>query len=557
MSTITRRGFVKAAALAPLAATPFPVGQQGSREDRFDIVIAGAGHNSLVAAAYLAKAGYRCLVLESRAIVGGGAKTTQLTLRGFKHDVCSSAHVLIQDGPILRKDELGLGDYGLEYIFPDPVVHVPFADGSYITQWHDLDATCEEFAKFSRKDAVAYRRMITEYEAIKPIFAAASYTPIGFGKPLNERLVEHPRGKLWQRRLAMSAWEIIHDNFEDEHTRAFMVWMAYQTVEPPEAAMTGRLAYSIVAGRQRWSWTTPKGGSGALTQALARVIEVHGGAILTNKTVTRLILENGKCTGVECSDGSSYRAAKGVLSTIHIKHLVDMAPRESFGDDFVEGVEAWSPGITLFVTHYALTEPPKFPVAGGTISPVAAGTMASPERGLRVAYDFARRAVNVEDPPLLIVCSSVADSSRAPVGMHTLKIIGNQPYELREGPQHWDEIKNQVSDANLNYLRRFAPNLTDDKILARIVESPLDLERMNAHNWHGTCHGGAQNAAQSGVLRPVPGWAQHRMPIPGLYQTGATTYPGGSISGAPGRNAAAVMLKDFGTSIEEVLKSKA
>lgn len=557
MSTISRRGFVKTAALAPLAAAPFTIGQQPSKDDRFDVVVAGAGHNSLIAAAYLAKAGYRCLILESRALVGGGVKTAQLTLRGFKHDVCSSAHVLIQDSPILRNDELGLGEYGLEYIFPDPVVHIPFPDGSYITQWLSLDRTCEEFAKFSKKDAAAYRRMMTEYEEIKPIFAAASYTPVGFGKPLNDRLAEHPRGKLWQRRLAMSAWEIIRDNFEDEHCRAFMVWMAYQTVEPPEAAMTGRLAYAICAGRQRWSWTTPKGGSGALTQALARLIQAHGGMILTNKTITRLILENGKCTGVECSDGSSYRADKAVLSTIHIKHLVDMAPREAFGEDFLEGVETWKAGITLFATHYAATEPPKFPVAGGTLSPVAAGTMATPERGLRVTYDFARGAVNVEDPPLLVVCSSVADPSRAPAGMHTIKVIGNQPYELKEGPQHWDDIKDQVADTNLNYLRRFAPNLTDDKILARIVESPLDLERMNAHNWHGTCHGGAQNAAQSGALRPVPGWAQHRMPIPGLYQTGATTYPGGSVSGGPGRNAATVMLKDFGTSIDEVVKKKA
>lgn len=557
MSSISRRGFVKTAALAPLAATPFSIPQQASNDERFDVVVAGAGHNSLIAAAYLAKAGFRCLVLESRSLVGGGAKTTQLTLRGFHHDVCSSAHVLIQDSPILRNDELGLGAYGLEYIFPDPVVHIPFPDGTYITQWRDLDRTCEEFAKFSKKDAVAYRRMMTEYEEVKPIFAAAAYTPFGFGKPINERLAEHPRGKLWQRRLAMSAWEIIRDNFEDDHCRAFMVWMAYQTVEPPEAAMTGRLAYSICAGRQKWSWTTPKGGSGVLTQALAKLIEAHGGVILTNKTVTRLILENGKCTGVECTDGSAYRAEKAVLSTVHIKHLVDMAPKEAFGEDFLDGVNTWKAGITLFATHYATTEPPKYPVAGGTISPVASGTMATPERGLRVSYDFARQAVNVDEPPLLIVCSSVADPSRTPKGMHTIKVIGNQPYELKEGPQHWDEIKDQVSDANLNYLRRFAPNLTDDKILARIVESPLDLERMNAHNWHGTCHGGAQNAAQSGGLRPVPGWAQHRMPIPGLYQTGATTYPGASISGGPGRNAAAVMLKDFGTSIEAVVQKKA
>jgi len=328
-------------------------------------------------------------------------------------------------------------------------------------------------------------------------------------------------------------------------------------VEPPDAAATGRLAYSICAGRQRWSWTTPKGGSGALTQALARFIEAHGGVILTHKTIAQLIIENGKCTGVECTDGTKHMASKAVLSTIHIKHLVDMAPKESFDEDFLAGVDSFKAGITLFATHYATTEPPKFAVSGGTISPVASGTMATPERGLRVSYDFAIKNVNMEDPPLLIVCSTVADASRAPEGMHTIKVVGNQPYELKEGPEHWDKIKNEVSDANLKYLRRFAPNLTDDKILARIVESPLDLERMNAHNWHGTCHGGAQNAAQSGALRPVPGWAQHRMPIPGLYQTGATTYPGGSVSGGPGRNAAAVMLKDFGSSLEEVLKAKA
>jgi len=163
--------------------------------------------------------------------------------------------------------------------------------------------------------------------------------------------------------------------------------------------------------------------------------------------------------------------------------------------------------------------------------------------------------VNAEDPPLLAVCPTVVDPTRAPQGRHTLKVIGFQPYDLAEG--HWDAIKDEVSTAHLNYLRRFAPNLTDDKILARVVESPLDLERMNPHNWHGTCHGGAQSPAQSAGLRPAPGWAQHRMPIAGLYQTGSTTHPGGSISGGPGRNAAVVMLKDFGKSLDEVVATRA
>ena len=525
--------------------------------DKFDVVVAGAGHNSLVAAAYLAKAGYRCLVLEGRDVAGGNVVTEELTLPGFRHDSCGTAHVILQDCPMMRNDELGLAaDYGLEYIHPEIVCHAPFLDGSWLTQYHDIDRTIEQFAKFSRKDADAYRRMYNEYDAIKPLFDAASYTPIGFGKPINDRLNEHPDGRKWLRRQAQSAWEIIRDNFEDDHSRCFMLWMAFQTVTPPEWPMTGRLAYSLVWGRQRWSWCIPKGGSGVLTEILVRLIEDNGGAILTNKKVEGLIVENGKCTGVECADGSSYRADKAVLSTIHIKHLIDMAPQQLWADDFVEGVETWQGGPTLFVQHYALKEPMTFKGDGGNITPIACAMLSTPTRALRMGYDFARGVANVEEPVLLAVSPSIGDPSQAPPGHHTIKIIGMQPYELKEGPAHWDTIKDEVAHANLDWLRRFSPNLTDDKILARVIESPLDLERRNPHNWRGSCHGGAQNAAQAAALRPAAGWAQHRMPIPGLYQTGSTTHPGGSISGGPGRNAAAVMLKDFGRSLDEVVAKK-
>jgi phytoene dehydrogenase-like protein len=553
MRKMTRRGFVKGVAIAPLAVQHFALTQQSVPSDRFDIVVAGAGHNSLIAAAYLSKAGYRCLVLEGRPIVGGGVKTAQLTLKGFKDDVCSTAHTFLLDNPLIKNDELKLGGFGLEYIVPDPIFHIPFSDGTYLTQWRDLDRTCAEFAKFSKKDAAAYRKMLTEFDAIKPVLLGTTFSPIGFAKPLNDQLAPQPRGKLWQRRLAMSAWEIIRDTFEDDHCRTFMLYMSHLSAEPPDAPVTGRLAYAT-ARQQHSGRSIPKGGSGALTQALARFIEAHDGVLLTNKWIKRLIVENGKCTGVECSDGSSYHTEKAVLSTIHIKHLVDMAPRELWGQDFTDGVDTWQAENAMFVTHYATTEPPKFAVDGGALSPVEAGLLASPDRALRFGYDDARGKVNLEEPPLQIITCSVADPTRAPAGMHTMKVLGWQPYELKEGPEHWDKIKNEVSDANLKYLRRFAPNLTDEKILARFVESPLDLERMNPHFWHGSAHAGAQNAAQSGAMRPMPGWAQHRMPIPGLYQTGATTFPGGSVTGAPGRNAATVMLKDFGTSIEEVVK---
>jgi len=517
--------------------------------DSYDVVVAGAGHNSLVAAAYLAKAGLSCLVLEARAEVGGDTSSEELTLPGFWHDTCSTAHNLIQASPILRGDELGLAALGLEYIQPDPVVHLPFPDGTSLTMWRDEERTCAEFAKFSAADAAAYRRMMAAYRSVAPALGRARYTPLGFGETASSALASQPAGSGWVRRNAMSAWEVIAGEFADEHTRAFMLWMSFMTMQPPERPGTGLLAYSLAYGRQQHSWTLPRGGSAALPRALAAVITSHGGVIVTSARVTGLVLEGGRCAGVETESGERYLARTAVLSTIHVKHLVEMAPASAWGEDFVDGVATWQPGISMFVSHYATIEPPRFAVDGAALSCVASGTPQSADRMLRLATDFRAGRIATDDPVLLVLCPTVADPSRAPAGAHTLKVVGFQPYELAPGTGPWDELKDAVSAANLAELRRYAPNLTDEVLLASAVKSPLDLERMNAHNWHGSCHGGDAGPAQSGELRPVPGWASHRMPIAGLYQTGATTHPGGSVSGAPGRNAATVILADLGRSI--------
>src|ERR1700737_2620660 len=156
MSGMTRRGFVKGAALAPLALSPLTsVAQEAAKTeapktDRFDIVVAGAGHNSLICAAYLAKAGYKVLVLEGRPTIGGGTKTAEVCLPGFKEDLCSSVHAGISANPLIRNNELNLRDYGLEYIDPDPIMYTQFSDGSSLALWRDLDRTCAEYAKISK-----------------------------------------------------------------------------------------------------------------------------------------------------------------------------------------------------------------------------------------------------------------------------------------------------------------------------------------------------------------------------------------------------------------------
>jgi len=552
MTPITRREFVQGAALAPLGLTSLGAMAQQTAAgpgDRFDIVVAGAGHNSLVTAAYLAKAGYKVVVLEGRPVIGGGAKTASATMVGFKDDMCSTGHTGIQDNPMLK--ELSLQDYGLEYLFPDPFFHMPFADGSSLTMWRDFDRTAAEFGKFSKKDEAAFRRIYAEYMAFRPVIEANQFLPVGWGKPLNELMAGVPRAGLWQRRIAMSAWDNICDNYEDEHTRNFLVTLALLgPLTDPIYPGTGMGAFGTAA-LMKWGRPCAKGGAGQLTQALARFIEAHNGVVEVNKPVTRLTIENNKCTGVECADGSTFHADKAVVSTIHIKQLVNMAPRELWGQGFLDGVDTWKEEQgSIFAANYALKEAPKY---GGTMLATAAFFSPNPTRVLQNGFDIGVGNVNFDEPPMLAETLTVTDPSRAPAGMHTLKLMTCQPYSLKEGPEHWDQIKKQMADAQLKYLRRFAPNLTDDKILGEFLQSPLDIERMNPAFWRGSVHAGAAGPSQSGAMRPVPGWAQHRMPINGLYQTGSCTAPGGGISGVPGRNAAMVMLKDFGTSIEQVV----
>jgi phytoene dehydrogenase-like protein len=519
-----------------------------------DVVVAGAGHNSLITAAYLAKAGRECLVLDERPIAGGGAATEELLLPGYRIDSCSTGHTLIQVNPLLTDDELGLkADYGLEYLQPDPVGHVAFPDGEQLTMWLDLDRTCEEIARFSTRDADAYRRMIAEYDDVKGPFGRARFTPPGFGPSLEEMLLEHPHGRIWIRRNAISAWDVIRREFESRHLRAFMVWMAFQTLVPVDAAGSGVLAYSLIFGRQRRSWTIPRGGSGALTDALVAFIEDHGGTVLCNRRVARLILENGRCAGVETDDGERYLARSAVLSSIHVKHLVEMAPAQAWGEEFVYGVETYDTGMPGMAAYFATIEPPLFETADGARAAVSAGTASWPEEVIRCARDV-RDGRFVEGVPWLLVATpTLVDPSRAPGGHHTMKLLSPQSWELPDGVASWDEIKDRVAARQLEHLRRFAPNLTDDKIVASFVKSPADIERSNAHMIHGAFHGGDRSYPFSGKMRPVPGWADHRMPIPGLYQTGGTTHPGGSITGAPGRNAAIVMLTDLGEDPEEVM----
>ena len=319
-----------------------------------DFVIAGGGHNSLITAAYLSKAGHEVVVLDARPEAGGGAATEEILLPGFGFDTCSTGQTLIQVNPVLAHDELGLiSEFGLQYVEPDPVAHVVFPDGEHLTMWLDLDRTLEEIGRFSKHDAVSYRRMLDEFEEVKGVYGAYRFTPIGYGPSLDERLAHHPHGMVWMRRNVMSAWEVIRREFESRHIRAFMAWMAFQTAQPLDSPGSGYLAYSLIGGRQQRSWSIPLGGSASLPRATVAAIEKAGGEVITNTFVESLIIEGGRCVGVETERGDQYRARRGVVSSIHIKTLVGW-PRPNCG-------ETTSSTVSIPTTRASRLLPPTTP----------------------------------------------------------------------------------------------------------------------------------------------------------------------------------------------------
>jgi phytoene dehydrogenase-like protein len=201
--------------------------------------------------------------------------------------------------------------------------------------------------------------------------------------------------------------------------------------------------------------------------------------------------------------------------------------------------------------YMATTQPPVFDTPDGPRSAVSAGLVGWPQQV--IDHQRALRDDRYDDDVawLLVATPTLEDPSRAPDGHHTVKFLSGQPWL---GGERWnDGLKERQAARQLERVRRVCPTFTDDAILATLIKSPVEIEAANRHMIQGTFHGGDRTIAQSGGLRPAPGWGAHRMPIPGLYQTGGTTHPGGSITGAPGRNAAMVVLQDLGSDLEEVV----
>ena len=508
--------------------------REASLPDSVDVVVVGAGHNGLVCAAYLATAGLEVLVLEARESVGGNTRTEALTLPGFLHDSCSSAHVLIQSNPLLADDELGLlATHGLKYTFTDPAVVLPQPDGDLLIMSRGLEATVDEIARWSGPDALAFREMMAEWSN----GLAAVHSRWSSGLPLGD-------DSMVRRYLdlrARSAWDVVHQRFASPAIRSFMLWLSFATIQDPRRQGTGVLPSSIASGRLNFGWATPMGGSGALPAALLRQLESHGATVACDSRVARMQLERGRVTAEQTDDGRLVTARRAVVSSAHLAQLAAMFDSADVPADLALARTNWRPGLSVFAVHAALSRSLSFASSRGEVQSVAAGLGTA--QGVGDQLDaFSRGESDSRDPWLLVVNQALIDDSRAPAGSATLKLLTVAPYERADG-RSWAETKDAFAESLVASVRRHSIGLDEADILALRAESPVDVAASNPHNLGGSCHGGEFASADGAV---VAGWESYRTSVEGLFLTGATSHPGGSVSGRPGRNAARCVLADLG-----------
>ena len=503
--------------------------------DSADVVVVGAGHNGLICACYLAAAGLQVTVVEAGSRPGGNTITEELTLPGFAHDSCSSAHVLIQSNPLLRDDELGLlSTHGLRYVFTDPAVVMPQADGDPLVMSRDLDATVEELRRWSAEDAGAFRELVTEWESeLAPVHGRWNA-----GQPLGE---DGP-ARRYEALRARTAWEVVHERFVHPVVRSFVLWLSFATITSPLRPGTGALPAAIAAGRLRFGWASPLGGSGALPAALIAHLTAHGGTVVSAAPVAAIETAAGRASAVRTTDGRRIAARRAVVSSAHLARLGELLAPATIPTDLADARERWRPGLSLFAVHAALRRDLRYRRDAGPIASVAGGLGTA--AGLRSQLAaFAAGRPDASDPWLLVVASTLVDPARAPAPAGTLKLLTVAPYERADG-RPWDEAKHEHAEALLGLVRARADGLDPGDVLAVEAESPVDLARHNPQNVGGSCHGGEFATADGAGA--VPGWTSYRTSLDGLFLTGSTTHPGGSVSGRPGRNSARVVLAALG-----------
>ena len=531
------------------APAPAPVARRpSSAAGRYDAIVIGGGHNGLVCAAYLARAGRKTLVLERRPLVGGAAVTEEV-FPGFKFSVFSYVVSLLR--PEIIRD-LDLPSHGLQ-ILPLESTVTPLDNGDYLAGWADPDETRRELMRHSPRDAEAAiefgRLMHHMAMAVKPILGMVPPDPsslapsdlrglLKLGGHLRDLGAErfHALYKL----MTMSSADYLDEWYEFDPLKATksasgIIGTFLGPRSPGSAYVLLHHYMGEIDGAFR-AWGFQKGGTGAISEAIASAARALGAEIRTNATVERVLVKDGRAQGVVLENGDEIQAPIVVSGLDPRRTFLQLVERKELPDDLAEEVERYKFRGSSGKVNLALSALPEFTCLPG-IGPHHRGAFSiSPSvEYLERAYDDAKYGSFSRNPYMDIVFPSMIDPGMAPPGKHVMSVfVQYAPYNVTGG---WDDAKRDAfGDAVIKTVARYAPNI-ESLILHRQVLTPADIERITGLS-EGNIFQGELALHQLFFLRPAAKSAKYRTPIKGYWQCGAGTHPGGGIMGASGRLAA-------------------
>ncbi|MDP9161214.1 MAG: NAD(P)/FAD-dependent oxidoreductase [Acidobacteriota bacterium] len=522
----------------------------------YDVIVIGGGHNGLVNAAYLARAGKKVVVLERRHVLGGAAVTEEI-FPGFKFSVCSYVVSLLR--PEIIRD-LDLPRHGFE-ILPLDGTFTPMPSGDYLWRVNDHGQTHREIARHSKLDAEAYDEFGKAMQAmcrfVKPILSMVPPDPATLNpKELMKMLF---LGRRFQglasedkynqvQLMTMSAIDFLDQWFETDVLKATMsasgIIGTFLGVRSPGTAYVLLHHYMGEIDGAFRSWGFARGGTGAISNAIADAAREAGVEIRTKSGIQKIIVKDGQAKGVVLANGDEIRGNIISSSIDPRQTFVHFIDRSNLPPEFLEDINRYKFRGSSGKVNLALDALPNFKCMPGEGAHLRGAISISPSvEYMERAYDDAKYGNFSRRPYIDMVIPSLTDPSVAPPGKHVMScFVQYAPYKLRPG-LNWDDQKEAFGNNVINTIAEYAPNIKDI-ILYKQVVTPLDLER-DFGLTEGNIFQGELSLEQLFFLRPVPGYAQFRTPIKNLYMCGSATHPGGGIMGAPGRLAALEILKDF------------
>jgi phytoene dehydrogenase-like protein len=523
----------------------------------YDAIIIGGGHNGLTNAAYLARAGKKVLVLERRYVLGGAAVTEEI-IPGFKFSVCSYVVSLLR--PEIIRD-LDLPRHGLE-ILPLDGTFTPMPNGDHLWRVNDHAKTRRELVRHSRRDAEAYdefgKEMLQMCRFVKPLLAMTPPDPtslhpaglrkLGFLARRFQALPAEEKYNLVQL-MTMSAADFLDQWFETDVLKATMsasgIIGTFLGVRSPGTAYVLLHHYMGEIDGAFRAWGFSRGGTGAISNAIADAAREAGAEIRTEAPVAKILTRNGRAIGVVLESGEEI-AAKIVSSSVdpNLTFLKFLDARE-LPSEFLEEVRRYKYRGSSGKVNLALDALPEFtclPSNGSNHHLRGAISISPSVEYMERAYDQAKYGEFSHRPYIDMVIPSLTDTSIAPPGKHVLScFVQYAPYKLKNGS--WENRREEFGNAVIDTISEYAPNLKKI-IIGKQVLTPLDIEQQIGLT-EGNIFQGELSLEQLFFLRPVAGWARYRTPVKNLYMCGSATHPGGGIMGAPGRLAALEILRDL------------